>query len=422
MKIISSTTLSARSLTKVIQLSITSLDLPLEKEMTSQISTITEIDIILLPLADSSPLIQSEDDFENTYRYVNNDPVNNVDPSGLQNPQSSDKAKKRIPRRLARPNRYGMAAANRNLISELQLLEYQKEKTYSYIICQRTSCITGRTTTWGTNNLEEYRAINEALASRPLVPPVKGRTSHFNSPSGNENDIYSFIADFIPVVNQFKAGNEAFAGVDPVTGKELTTGGRVLSGFGLIPFGKLAGKAGKGLFSLFTKSAKNVNKAANVTTTVTTTIIKQSDQVVKHGDDAADVIKHTDEAVILLNKGNQRAPTFVNQSLLDSLKRRGYDVQQSADVQKYLNLRGANAATFLQKDILLKMDPRKVEVLEEFLHNVQHRKGLTSKMNPVQLEIHVKDFMIRHKKMLGLSPGDVKWLEKSLEEYKKIGN
>ena len=38
---------------------------------------------ILLPLADFLTADPIRDDFENSYRYVNNNPVNNVDPSGL---------------------------------------------------------------------------------------------------------------------------------------------------------------------------------------------------------------------------------------------------------------------------------------------------------------------------------------------------
>ncbi|WP_252495516.1 hypothetical protein, partial [Escherichia coli] len=49
-------------------------------------------------------------------------------------------------------------------------------------------------------------------------------------------------------------------------------------------------------------------------------------------------------------------------------------------------------------------------ILEEFLHGTQEKLGIAEKLGRYGLgsaETHVKDFMIRHKKMLGLSDEDV---------------
>ena len=116
----------------------------------------------------------------------------------------------------------------------------------------------------------------------------------------------------------------------------------------------------------------------------------------------------------LLNQG-ARASELADQALLDKLKSRGFTIDQSADIQRYLDYRKANAATFLDKDLLLRPDPRKIEVLEEYLHNVQRKIGLTDKMTPAQLEIHVKDFMLRHRKKLGINDADAGWLQNWLE-------
>ncbi|MCX8139015.1 MAG: hypothetical protein N3E46_04980 [Gemmataceae bacterium] len=107
----------------------------------------------------------------------------------------------------------------------------------------------------------------------------------------------------------------------------------------------------------------------------------------------------------LLNEG-ARATELANEALLNKLRARGYTIDQSAEVQRYLDQRGANAATFLNKDLLLRPDARKIEALEEYLHNVQQDIGLLNKMTPAQMEIHVKEFMLRHKKMLGISDAD----------------
>lgn len=53
-------------------------------------------------------------------------------------------------------------------------------------------------------------------------------------------------------------------------------------------------------------------------------------------------------------------------------------------------------------------------MLEEFLHGTQARAGITGHLGTSGLgsaETHVKDFMINHQKMLGLSDQDVQILQ-----------
>lgn len=53
--------------------------------------------------------------------------------------------------------------------------------------------------------------------------------------------------------------------------------------------------------------------------------------------------------------------------------------------------------------ILLRENPSKAAVLEEFLHGTQTKLGITERLGTSGMgsaETHVKDFMIRHKKML----------------------
>lgn len=118
---------------------------------------------------------------------------------------------------------------------------------------------------------------------------------------------------------------------------------------------------------------------------------------------------------VLLNEGT-RATQLADATLLRKLEQRRFTIDQSADVLRYLDFRKANAATFLEKDLLLRPDVRKVEVLEEYLHNVQKDIGLLNKMRPWQMEIHVKEFMLRHQKMLGISEADAKWLKNWLDK------
>ena len=111
-----------------------------------------------------------------------------------------------------------------------------------------------------------------------------------------------------------------------------------------------------------------------------------------------------------------RASEPANAALLDKLRARGFTIDQSDEIQRYLDYRSANAATFLEKDLLLRPDPRKLEVLEEYLHNVQKEIGLTEKMTPGEMEIHVKEFMLRHQKLLAISGADTQWLRNWLSK------
>ena len=61
-------------------------------------------------------------------------------------------------------------------------------------------------------------------------------------------------------------------------------------------------------------------------------------------------------------------------------------------------------------DILVKGNPGKAAVLEEFLHGTQSRLGVIDRLGPARADCHVKDFMMRHRSMLGLCDEDVEIL------------
>lgn len=76
-------------------------------------------------------------------------------------------------------------------------------------------------------------------------------------------------------------------------------------------------------------------------------------------------------------------------------------------------------------DITLSSNPLLVEVLEEFLHGTQVRLGIAPRYHPslwsvtdrIRVESHVKNFMLRHQKLLGLSGRDVKLVQQTLDLY-----
>ena len=100
--------------------------------------------------------------------------------------------------------------------------------------------------------------------------------------------------------------------------------------------------------------------------------------------------------------------TLASEELLDSMRQQGKEIivaKPGSDEERLLNYFNANASvnTENMNNILVRPDVRKIEILEEFLHETQNKLGIIEKRGHHGAEIHVKDFMIRHQKMLGLS-------------------
>lgn len=64
---------------------------------------------------------------------------------------------------------------------------------------------------------------------------------------------------------------------------------------------------------------------------------------------------------------------------------------------------------------MLKEGSPKIAALEEFLHGTQKRIGLLDKEGFEIAEIRVKDFMVRHAHLLGLSENDKRVLNRLKE-------
>ncbi|EFO79005.1 hypothetical protein OSCT_3134 [Oscillochloris trichoides DG-6] len=111
-----------------------------------------------------------------------------------------------------------------------------------------------------------------------------------------------------------------------------------------------------------------------------------------------------------------RGEELASQSLLDAVTRKGRQIFQDSETQRLLDYFKANASSD-GPSISLRLDPRKIEVLEEFLHGTQARLGIMDRMTVAEYERHVKGFMIRHQRLLGISDADVEWLIKSREMY-----
>ncbi len=117
-----------------------------------------------------------------------------------------------------------------------------------------------------------------------------------------------------------------------------------------------------------------------------------------------------------LNRGHARvSPEFLKQVLA-----KGRQVEfalEGSDELRYLDSRSANANVGGPKltHILLREEARSIEVWEEFLHGTQSRCGVIDRLGHEDAEIHVKEFMIRHHRLLGLRDDDVALLSTLLK-------
>ena len=122
------------------------------------------------------------------------------------------------------------------------------------------------------------------------------------------------------------------------------------------------------------------------------------------------------ESRFLFSSGELAGVERASQSLLTSVgNRRAITwATPGSDAERFLNMRGAEAAAFGADDILLRTNPSKAAVLEEFLHGTQQRLGIVDRLGTRgfgSAETHVKDFMLRHQRMLGLSTEDVRRIQ-----------
>ncbi len=117
----------------------------------------------------------------------------------------------------------------------------------------------------------------------------------------------------------------------------------------------------------------------------------------------------------MLQPDISRGDTLASEDLLQSIRNKGKTIIVAipdSDEARLLDYFGANANVNTNdiNHMIVKPDVRKIEILEEFLHGTQEKLGIIDRLGNYGSEIHVKDFMIRHQKMLGLSARDIKAL------------
>ena len=105
------------------------------------------------------------------------------------------------------------------------------------------------------------------------------------------------------------------------------------------------------------------------------------------------------------------------ESLLARMREKGRRiefVEEGSDELRWLDFIGSNANVGGEDvdHILLRSEPRIIEVWEEFLHGTQNKCGLIADTVAMKkAEIHVKRFMVRHRHLIGISGEDAAILE-----------
>lgn len=132
------------------------------------------------------------------------------------------------------------------------------------------------------------------------------------------------------------------------------------------------------------------------------------------------------ESPVAPNSGVLRSSSKLNSveraspELLDAIRAKGRTikiVQEGSEEARYLDFIGAeaNVGGETMTHILLRTNPGKAAALEEFLHGTQHRLGIIKRLGVNGSETHVKDFMIRHRRLLGLGDEDVDILRQLMD-------
>jgi RHS repeat-associated protein len=121
----------------------------------------------------------------------------------------------------------------------------------------------------------------------------------------------------------------------------------------------------------------------------------------------------------LFSSGEVRGIELASDDLINAVRGHGRTIEVAlpgTEEARYLDFMKANANVGGEDltHIILKPEARKIEVLEEFLHGTQKKAGIVDRLGVPGAEVQVKDFMIRHKRLLGISDGDASILREMM--------
>ncbi len=138
------------------------------------------------------------------------------------------------------------------------------------------------------------------------------------------------------------------------------------------------------------------------------------------------VVNYTEASRVFRKTNDLLGVESASEELIKAIRRKGRVVEiikPGTDEYAYMELFGfeANCGGENLTHILVRENPSKVALLEEFLHGTQSKAGIINKFTiqhsgdaqagMLEAEKHVKNFMIKHKDLLKLWPEDVEKLE-----------
>lgn len=110
--------------------------------------------------------------------------------------------------------------------------------------------------------------------------------------------------------------------------------------------------------------------------------------------------------------------------LIEAMRRHGRTIvfaEEGSEELRYLDYMEAEAnvgGTDLEH-IIVRKNPSKAALLEEFLHGTQWRLGIIERDGINMAEVAVKDFMLRHAEILGIMDEDV-YILGQLRDYARM--
>lgn len=107
--------------------------------------------------------------------------------------------------------------------------------------------------------------------------------------------------------------------------------------------------------------------------------------------------------------------------LISEFENNGGRIYMSSDIQKYLDLKNAEAVTLNESTILLRKHPSRAAVYEELYHAQQFKDGKIdgTKISKILCEIEAKQYLLDNSNMLELTENEILSTKKSLDYYIK---
>ncbi|CAM4339515.1 RHS repeat-associated protein [Paenibacillus endophyticus] len=206
----------------------------------------------------------------------------------------------------------------------------------------------------------------------------------------------SFLADAVPWVGTIKGFQQAFTGMNYVTGEQLTVSGRWSEGvgaaFSLIPIPglKYAGKYG-------------------------------TDGVIWAGKRAGSWFAGKGKTLNRMDSGSGHIPMNTGKfnRMKNAFERHGGLIVPEHEAVPLLNWHGTEASTLNATTIAFRPNPSTSAVFEEFIHATQYRTGRASGSNILEMEIEAKEKLIRYRKAYGIPNSETRETIQHLRGYRK---